>query len=195
MASRIARLAQLIPSLTSQLLLEKTGVEPSAPLDLIHQQVSPRALSAPRTSSKTLSVRHLAPSALQTWLPHLSDLRELKSVYRLNVRAVLVNTVVCASLRDMESSATAQPASLADVARLIWMSAPVSLATTVDLAQTFLKDTGAHVPRDILESIARKRNLTAETIHAPRELCAKMNLDTITTPVYADLVTLEPIVI
>lgn len=193
-ASRIARLAPLIPSLTSLLLLERTGAEPSAPQDLIPQLVLPHALSAPKTSTKTPSVRHLAPSALQTWLRHLSDLRELKSAYQWNVRAALVNTVDCASRRDTESSATARPVSLADVVKLIWTNVLASLATMVDLAQTFLKDTDAHVPRDTLASIARKRNLIAETIHALRELCAKMNLDTITTLAYADLVTLELIV-
>lgn len=194
-ASRIVRLAPLIPSLTSLLLLEKTGAEPSALQDLIPQLVSPHALSAPKTSSKTPLVRHLVPSALQIWLPHLSDLQEWKSAYRWNVRAALVSTAVCASRKDTESSAIAQPVSLADVVRLIWMNVLASLATMVDLAQTFLKDTGAHVPQDILESIAKKRNLTAETIHAPKELCAKMNQDTITTHAYADLVTLVQIVI
>lgn len=98
-------------------------------------------------------------------------------------------------LRDMVSNVTVQLVSQAVDVKLTSTNAQASLAIIAVLVLTFLKDTVARVPLDMVASIVKKNDLTVETTRVLREQCAKMNQGSITTPAYADPDTLASIVI
>lgn len=72
----------------------------------------------------------------------------------------------------------------ADV-KLTLTNAPANPVTTVVLVPICHKAIAALVQRDTEASTAKKKDPIVETIPVPKEPCAKMNLDTITTPVFA----------
>lgn len=89
-------------------------------------------------------------------------------------------------LKDMECNVTVPLDSQDADVKLTSTSAQVNLVITVVHVPTCHKDTAAHVLQDMAVSTVKKKGLSAEMTPALRELCAKMNLGSITTLVYVD---------
>lgn len=98
-------------------------------------------------------------------------------------------------LKDTVFNVTVPPDSLAADVKLTSMSALVNLVTTKVPVLISHKDTAAHVLLATAVSTVKRKDPTAEMTLAPKELCAKMNLDLTTTHVYVDQDTLALIVI
>ena len=106
------------------------------------------------------------------------------------VLKVFVIMVVFVLLSTIGPSASAQPVSLAKGVRLMWMSAPPILASTVPLVLISPRATSASVPQaSQAPSVPLRRALAIQTL-APTVPCVRTNLVLESTPACAGVVIL-----